>query len=419
MACDKVNAMFRSRAGAVAMLSALACVQAISTVCAQGAAQRSEQAPAAAASSDKWRELVAPDKLAEYDALGERIGKLAKELNEKNSEVIRRYGRNSTPQAQAELDPIKDALRAAQDEQRKLRLCEKAPVQATALFAALKIRTRHPTGVPEDESIQGYLETRMMDGSLTEEGKGRFWKLVALRASLDASRGAAGAATAALLTCFGLDTPGPGPRPGMVSSNPILLAKRHADVEEINLYAYQRAHIGKTDGTFAPIAVTRERDILIIGTRSGNPPGSRTYDPSKSRPVVVKLGPAGQLVWERVLRREGFVDFEGASLGQAADGGYVAYIASYVRGDRRPNTRLVKLDVSGKTLWDRPLRGNGLVNTPHTTLARMMPNGSISLSGFILPTERSANAWTGEVSEDGKIVRDEVGARWVGPLPPT
>ncbi|HEU0264776.1 MAG TPA: hypothetical protein VFR01_03535 [Geobacterales bacterium] len=358
----------------------------------------------------------------EYDGLTQRIAQLSNELGEKNREMVRRYGRNDTPEALAVLTPLRESLRAAQHEQRRLLECEKEPVRdPAAMFRTLGIKTSAPFGIPDNELLSGYIESRVMDGTITEQQKARFWRIVSLRTSGVMNPGSRGAssvvrAVSGTMSCFGIDTPprpDQGPKAGIVSVDPMALAKKYASDQRIDFYAYHMNRIGNVDGYFAPIVITRERHILLVGTKSGTPPGG-TYEKGKSRPIVSKLDPAGKLLWQRSLPKSGFMDYEGGSLAQTADGGYVVFILSYVDPSLGASTRLVKLDASGNTVWDHHFRGRGTVDTPFAETVRLLPSGSVSLMGHVYPTAQDysreiAYRWSAEVDPNGTVVYDKTG----------
>jgi hypothetical protein len=78
-------------------------------------------------------------------------------------------------------------------------------------------------------------------------------------------------------------------------------------------------------------------------------------------------------------------------------------------------TRLLKLDGSGKTLWERQLRGNGGAHTPFPQTFELTKKGTIVMKGHIYQDRsETAYGWEGEVdASSGKLLSDRVG----GPNP--
>jgi len=294
-----------------------------------------------------------------------------------------------------------------------------------AIFDTLKIRTSH-LGKPEDESLRAYIETRVMDGTLTTAQRDRFFVVLSARTHgvmNPASRGASqiAFAVASTLRCFAVDTPSTGARGNAPArtSEPLLLAKKIATDMRVSLYSYHARFIGNTDGRFTPIVVLPDGGSLIVGTVSDIPPGGR-YEIGKSHAIAIRLDPRGKIAWQRKLDKKGFLDYEGGSVAPTADGGCVVFVLSYVHPARGAVTRFVKLDKKGRVLWDRQLRGDGRVATPFPSqLVQMTAKGSIVLAGHIyLQTggARTMNAWTGELDKNGRVIADKIGAQQGGPM---
>jgi len=194
-------------------------------------------------------------------------------------------------------------------------------------------------------------------------------------------------------------------------ADPYAAARRYCAQQGISRYSYHERYIGNGKGLLAPIIKISGGGLLVVGTRSDNKPG--TYRVGKSRPVVVKLDPAGHKVWERAFKKAGFLDHEGASAIEV-EGGFIVYILSYVHPSRGSVTRLLKLDVDGKILWERQLRGNGGDHTPFPQTIELTSKGTLVLKGHIyLDRSETAYGWDGEVDGKGKVLVDRVG----GPNP--
>jgi len=175
---------------------------------------------------------------------------------------------------------------------------------------------------------------------------------------------------------------------------------------KLDMYGYHDHRVGNVEGWFAPILLTSDGGFLVVGTRSSSPAGK--FQVGASRPVVAKLDANGQRKWEHAYKAPGFLDYEGASAVEIDDG-YVVYILSYVHPARGAVVRLVRIDRTGKVVWDLRLRGQGREDTPFAQTARLV-GGQISLDGHIYKdASDTAYGWQGAVSLDGKLIRDEVG----------
>jgi hypothetical protein len=181
-------------------------------------------------------------------------------------------------------------------------------------------------------------------------------------------------------------------------------ARRLAGPEKIQLHVDPKEEARTPAPSFSPIVVAPGGDVLFTGTWSANTDDD--YKPGRTKPVVVRLDPAGKKRWEVSLAKPGFEEQTGARVAATADGGCVAQLYSYVRAGRYPNTRLVKLDAEGKTLWELQFRGGGELDTPLADRVELLPDGSISLAGRIYPAKNVEKKWTAVVSGAGKVLSD-------------
>lgn len=185
-------------------------------------------------------------------------------------------------------------------------------------------------------------------------------------------------------------------------------ARRWVMQTNLDTYSYHARHVGNGDGYLAPMIKTRDGGFLVVGTRRA--PGK--YRVGASRPVVAKLDASGAMQWERDYKASGFLDYEGASAAELADG-YVVYILSYVHPARGSVTRLLRLDQSGRKVWDTRLRGEGQAHTPFPQNVRLT-GGVLAMDGHIYKdSSETAYGWKGTVDLDGKVLSDEIG----GPNP--
>lgn len=179
----------------------------------------------------------------------------------------------------------------------------------------------------------------------------------------------------------------------------------YASANDILLYEYHLKHVGNAEGFFAPVIPTPDSGLLLVGTQSG-----------RGTPVAVRLGPAGQPVWERTLRRPGFKEFEGGSAVQTPDGGFVVFTLAYLDPRFGAAARLTKLGSDGKVRWDWVGQRSGDRSAPHAQTLQLLPQGTFLLKGHVYvgkdPTHVSKGelrGWTGEVDASGRLLRDELG----------
>jgi hypothetical protein len=187
----------------------------------------------------------------------------------------------------------------------------------------------------------------------------------------------------------------------------VVLAKLHAVGAriEVNMDPDEEARTPRP--SFSPVVVAPGGDILLAGTRSGNTDGD--YKPGRTSPVVVRLDRSGKKRWEVALAKKGFLDHTGARVAATSDGGCVAQVYSHVHPGRYPNTRLVKLDGRGKTLWEVQFRGDGDLDTPLGDRFELLADGSISISGRIYTAKDVKKSWSAVVSGAGAVLSDAVG----------
>lgn len=182
-------------------------------------------------------------------------------------------------------------------------------------------------------------------------------------------------------------------------------ARDFAKKTKLRLYHYHLERIGNVQGYLAPMIQTSDGGFVVVGTR--RPPGR--YRPRVSRPVVAKLNARGERQWEKSYRVPAFADYEGASAVELDDG-YIVYILSYIKPSSSAVARLLRIDLKGKVVWDVRLRADGRAGTPHPQNVRLH-DGKLLLDGHIYKdATETAYGWKGEVSLEGKVLRDEVGA---------
>jgi hypothetical protein len=292
--------------------------------------------------------------------------------------------------------------------------CERIVIKnPRAIFDALGITVEH-MGRPAYDSLRAYVETRVMDGTITNDDKLQLFRILSLRSRVmnPSSRGASqiAAATASMLACYGIDTPGDGRGANDApdrSAEPLLLAQKYATDHRIALYSYRVDQIGNTNGDFAPILVLADGSTLISGTISDIPPGGK-YEIGKSHAIAVKLDPRGKLAWQRTLDKRGFIDYEGGGAAQTADGGFVVFVLSYVHPARHNQTRFVKLSPKGKPVWDSQLPGTGKSSPFPSKTVRLTQAGTIDMVGHIYLAD-GMHTWTGTLDGKGKLIANTNG----------
>lgn len=117
-------------------------------------------------------------------------------------------------------------------------------------------------------------------------------------------------------------------------------------IAEIHLYSYHMDAASSREGRFAPIVGAQGGGLLLVGTKA-------------PRPITLRMDQMGSVLWKRDLGAKGYREFESCSAVATPDGGFVVFTLAYINSNLRPRTRLVKLDVNGKVVWDWKGRGNG------------------------------------------------------------
>lgn len=189
-------------------------------------------------------------------------------------------------------------------------------------------------------------------------------------------------------------------------SQGIVLAHRYADMNGIVIAG--KKGVFSSDRTFHSIVVAKER-IYFTGT-TGIDEGN--YIPENTRPVAVCLDKSGKLLWKKSLPKKGFREYTGASLALDTQGNCVVYIISYYTPGTYGVSRFVKLDPEGKVIWDTQLRGLGMYNTPLADDKQLLPNGNIKIKGRIDLKSNVKHYWSGEISRDGKVIKDVTAERY-------
>jgi hypothetical protein len=353
----------------------------------------------------------------EYDQLRAYYGELARYLQTRHDEILRVYRRNDGAEALAILTPIRDAMRDTEAKQQALLGCndKRSRRDLGALWQSLGIRVER-LGRPEHESVAAYVESRVMDGTITADEKRRVFRIISecSRGVMNpASLGADEIARAVVagLVRFGLDTPGDGRRRSGAparTTEPLLLAKKYASDHGIAFYSYRVNQIGNADGHFAPITILPDGGSIIVGHTSDIPPGG-AYEQGKSHAVIVRLDPTGRLAWQRKLDQRGFRDYEGGGAARTADGDFIAFVLSYRNAAGHAIARFVKVAARGKVIWDSALPGKTPRSTPFPSrLVRLTERGTIDLAGHVY-LDDGLHAWTGELGADGELIASNVG----------
>jgi hypothetical protein len=188
-------------------------------------------------------------------------------------------------------------------------------------------------------------------------------------------------------------------------SRGIVLAQEYADKHGIEIAG--KEGVFSSDRTFHSMVITKDR-IYFTGTTGS----SDVYKPYVTKPVAVCLDKSGKLLWKTVLDKKGFMEHVGASLALDEKGNCVVFIISYYHSGNYGVGRFVKLNPAGKVLWQVQLRGKGNYNTPLADDKRILKNGNIAIKGRIDLNMNVKHCWTGEISKDGKVIKDITGERY-------
>jgi hypothetical protein len=190
-------------------------------------------------------------------------------------------------------------------------------------------------------------------------------------------------------------------------ADPTALLRRHVERSRVTLYSYQLDRVGNGEGYFAPMVANEAGEAFLIGTTSDLPEDA-AYQDGKSHPYAMWVDANGKLLWGRSLRSgTTFHDYEGASAVATPDGAFIALFHCYVKSGAYGASRLVKLDRTGKVLWEwtSPLGRNA--RFPEKL--QLLPSGTVRMEGHV---GTSATRWTGELdAKTGELLRDEAHGR--------
>lgn len=154
---------------------------------------------------------------AEYSEIQAELARLSRELNERNKEVVQRFGRNDTPEALAVLTPIRNQLANARQREQHL-LCRDTPQvrNPKKLFESMGIRMQRFR--VDSRFVDAYITAKVKDGALSRGDAQRLRFIIAKSGQGVMNPSSLGASTinqriAQALRCFGLKGP---PRSGVV-----------------------------------------------------------------------------------------------------------------------------------------------------------------------------------------------------------
>lgn len=186
----------------------------------------------------------------------------------------------------------------------------------------------------------------------------------------------------------------------MTDANRFAWGEAHAIAAEIVLYRYHMDQANNRQGHFAPVVAAPDGGLLLVGTRV-------------RKPLAQRLGPTGDVLWQRDLDTRGCRESEAGSAVATADGGFIIFVLAYPESNLSPRTRLIKLDGKGRIVWDWLGPGRGGRDTPLADSLRLSQSGGVDLVGHVYasdsPDPRVAHTWRGEVDAKGKLLRQEVG----------
>jgi hypothetical protein len=184
----------------------------------------------------------------------------------------------------------------------------------------------------------------------------------------------------------------------------IVTGKRYADSQGFRYEQIQE----DPNSTFAKAALTRSGDICVTGILSENT--DYDYKVGRTKPVIARIDAQGKERWKRIVVKKGFLDYEAAGVAASPDGGCVFAIYSYIHPARHPNSRLVKVDASGKVLWDYVSKGTGGAKHQLGDKFDLLSDGSVQITGrwYEAPEDKVKHDWKAIVDPNGKVVSDEI-----------
>ncbi|MCE9598586.1 MAG: hypothetical protein K8S54_11510 [Spirochaetia bacterium] len=194
-----------------------------------------------------------------------------------------------------------------------------------------------------------------------------------------------------------------GAAPGYKSSALYRKGSAYCEENKIAVYSYQERYTGNTDLIFAPFLKTRDGGMLIVGTLNGDQEG-----------IIVKLDASGKLQWKKLIKKAGRPAIEVGSAVETSDGDLYINSGVYYNPSTMSQIWILKLDPTGKQIWEYTFRGYGNDNNPAAHRLQLTRDNGIKFLGHIYPTladmrnEKSA-PWQAELNSSGKIVSDVSG----------
>lgn len=177
--------------------------------------------------------------------------------------------------------------------------------------------------------------------------------------------------------------------------------KTHCDRAHYNVYPYHERFTGNKEGIFSPFLRTKDGGMLIVAT---------TED--EVHAVVVRLDRTGKIIWQKFLKKEGRPAIEGASAAETSDGFFYINTQVYRYPSAMSQIWILKLDETGKIIWDVLFRGAGNADNPAADRLQLTSSDGIRIKGHIYPTlqdmrSEKSRPWGAEINADGKVTSDQ------------
>lgn len=184
--------------------------------------------------------------------------------------------------------------------------------------------------------------------------------------------------------------------------NPLYkFAKDYCEKNKLSMYQYTDRYVGNEEGIFASVIATKDGGALLVATVEG-----------EKDAAVIRFDKSRKVLWKKTFRKAGKPAIEGHAAVELPDGSFYVDLGPYAHPATANQIWILKLDGTGKTIWEVLYRGTGNDNNPTADRLQLGPNKSIKIFGHIYPTLADIRAeksfgWTSEINADGKVVKDE------------
>lgn len=378
----------------------------------EGAQGSRGQPPAPAQDLSSW-----PD----YERASRAYADRAQELALQQDELTFQYGSYIHPVVMEARQTGQEELRRLAEAMASANPCPRATEHSSELFARLGLMRGRPPSTTQS-LVNGYIESRWLDGSISDAHWHQMPQIRRICASLDgrpirnSRHQDRFASTVGLLQYLGIDKPSGRKKRPQKSRRPGKI------LDYAEYFALSSGVEARPAGATTPtdplprFLELPDGGAVILGRRWRDPKTGRkgatkiskinTRLPQKTV-VLIRLDEYGNKSWETEVkdRRKRFDTYETRGVIVAPDGVFFVSVAAYPKVDDPGTAMLARVDARGSVTW----QWVGKKHDGFPVQLAIGAKGNLLVKGHIRPENQRTHDWEAEFAKDtGKLVRQAV-----------